>query len=113
MQPQSYRRASQRRISATSRLYISATSRRHLGYTSRRHLAQVSAPRHYPAILIGIMCLVADWVIIETPVTLIGVHTLGSGAGIIASIVVVQARIRRDPPLNTPRSTPQFAEING
>ena len=58
------------------------------------------------------MCLVADWVIIETPVTLIGVHTLGSGAGIIASIVVVQARIRRDPPLDSPRSTDKFAEIH-
>ena len=97
-------------------VHLSGASRPHLGdilAICRRYLAQVSAPRHYPAILIGIMCLVADWVIIETPVTLIGVHNLGSGAGIIASIVVVQARTRRDPQINSPRSIHKFAEIHG
>ena len=51
---------------------------------------EVCATRHMPAFFIGIMCLIFDWATLNTGATHVGIHNMGAGAGIMASLVLTQ-----------------------
>jgi len=61
-----------------------------VGLAICQQAVEVSAPRHFPALAIGIMCLVCDWGTLNANATNVGIHNMAAGAGIMVSLILPQ-----------------------
>lgn len=61
-----------------------------VGLAICQQAVEISAPRHFPALAIGIMCLVCDWGTLNANATHVGIHNMAAGGGIMVSLILPQ-----------------------